>query len=120
MNRYPLILALGLLLGVIPARGAEWQTDVDTRPGKYPLPRPLTAEYDFGWSGLKAADAVARYFRKKGQAHLELIAKTTGFARALWKMDTKGLSVVNAASLRPLKLTQKETYSRKREVKKKC
>ena len=113
MNRYLLILASACVLGVLPARAAEWQTEVDTLPGKYPLPRALTAEYDFGWSGLKAADASAHYFRKKGQACLELVAKTTGLARTLWKMDTKGLSVVNASSLRPLKLTQTETYSRK-------
>ncbi len=114
MNRSLLILALSCLLGVMTvSRGAEWQSQVDTRPGKYPLPRTLRAEYDFGWSGLKAADATAHYFRKKGQACLELVAKTTGLARTLWKMDTKGLSVVNASSLRPLKLTQTETYSRK-------
>jgi hypothetical protein len=73
----------------------------------------LTADYDFGWSGLKAADATAHFSQKKGKAQLELTAKTTGLARSLWRMDTKGLSIVDAKSLRPVKLTQTETYSRK-------
>jgi hypothetical protein len=95
------------------ARAADWRSEITTRPGKHPLPRPLTADYDFGWSGLKAADATARFTRDKGQVKLELTAKTSGVARALWRMDTRGVSTVAAKTLRPLKLTQTETYARK-------
>lgn len=113
MNRFLFSLLCLCVLGVFTAPAAEWQTEVQTRPGKFPMPRPLTAEYDFGWSGLKAADASAQFTQQKGQARLALSARTSGFARTLWKMDTKGLSIVNANSMRPVKLTQTETYSRK-------
>jgi hypothetical protein len=97
----------------LPCAAADWRSEIHTRVGKHPLPRPLTAEYDFGWSGLKAADATARFARAKGQLKLELTARTVGLARTLWRMDTRGLSTVNARSLRPVKLTQTETYARK-------
>jgi hypothetical protein len=113
MNRFLFALVIACLLGTVSAQASDWQTEVNTRPGKRPLPRPLTAEYDFGWSGLKAADATAHFTQKKGQACLELSARTTGLARSLWRMDTKGMSLVNARSLRPVKLTQTEIYSRK-------
>lgn len=113
------LLSLSLLLAVCSAVAREkdkddWRSQLTTRVGKHTLPRPLTAEYDFGWSGLKAADATATFRRGKGTAELELTARTTGLARTLWQMDTRGLSIVAGKSLRPLKLTQTEKYRRKK------
>jgi hypothetical protein len=113
MIRRLAFLSLLSLAAALPASPKDWRSEVQTGVGKHPLPRPLTASYDFGWSGLKAADATARFSRNRGQLQLELTARTSGFARSLWRMDTQGLSVVNAKTLHPLKLTQKETYARK-------
>jgi hypothetical protein len=105
-----LLFCLGTALA---ATAAQWRNQLQTRPGNHPLPRPLTATYDFGWSGLKAADATARFTRQKDQLKLELTARTSGLARALWRMDSHGVSTVNAKTLRPIKLVQTETYARK-------
>ena len=107
------VLIFLVFLTAVSAHAGDWRAQIHTRVGKHPLPRPLTADYDFGWSGLKAADATARFTRSRGYALLELTARTAGVARALWRMDTRGLSTVNAKSLRPVKLTQTETYARK-------
>jgi hypothetical protein len=95
------------------AHGADWRGQVNTRVGKHPLPRRLTAHYDFGWSGLIAADATAHFTSSKGRAQLELVARTTGLARALWRMDTRGVSTVNTKTLHPIQLKQLETYAKK-------
>ena len=112
MRRPAFLLVFGLA-AVLLASPVDWRSDVQTQVGKHPLPRPLTASYDFGWSGLKAADATARFARHKGQLQLELTARTSGLARTLWRMDSHGLSLVNAKNLQPIKLTQTENYARK-------
>jgi hypothetical protein len=91
----------------------DWRQKLNTRLGSHPSLRPLTAQYEFGWSGVKAADATAEFSRGKNQFQLSLKARTSGFARALWRMDTQGMSIVSAKNLRPLKLEQTEKYAKK-------
>ena len=108
------VLILVVWLTLVPSSdGADWRSTLTSRTGPHPPLRPLTAEYDIGWSGLKAAESNVRFTREKGRNQLTLSAKTMGFARSLWRMDTNGVSIVNAATLRPIKLDQTEKYARK-------
>jgi hypothetical protein len=101
----------GLL--VLNAPGADWRNTLNVKPGKFPALRPLTAHYEFGWSGVKAAEAEAKFSRGKSRYQLDFTAKTTGAPRVLWQMDTDSKSSVNTATLRPQKLEQSERYASK-------
>lgn len=116
MNRRQFLIHAVLVAGsAITARGAEmdWRKKLTTRPGPFPLPRPLTAEYDFGWSGFKAAEATAKFSRSKGVAKLDVTARTIGIPRTMWRMDTVATSTVNGATLRPIRLVETDTYAKK-------
>lgn len=103
-----------LLVAAGKAHGADWRDTVSRRPGKFQPLRPLTAHYDFGWSGLKAAEATAEFSRDKGgRVQLKIDGQTVGAARALWRMDASATSTAHSSTMRPIKLQQRETYSRK-------
>ena len=101
-----------LALTAVASAGPDWQRTLTSRPGRNVAMRPMTADYSFGWSGVKAADATARFSKSKGKFVLGLSARTSGVARTLWRMDSEGRSVVDASTLRPVKLEQTEKYSR--------
>lgn len=113
MNRRHFLQVLLFTCMAWPAQAADWQKQLNTKPGSHPLPRPQTADYDFGWSGFKAAEATAKFSRSKGTAKLDLTAKTIGIPRTLWKMDTVATSTVKATTLRPIRLSETDTYARK-------
>jgi hypothetical protein len=115
LGRIPgwMFFLFAILSIALPSHGADWRTTLTSKTGSHPPLRPLTAEYDFGWSGLKAAESTIRFTRNKGRNQLTLSAKTIGFARTLWRLDTNGVSTVNASTLRPIKLDQTEKYARK-------
>ncbi len=108
-----LLLVLGACMKVVPALAADWRDALDLKPGKFPAQRAVAARYEFGWSGVKAAEAEAKFSRTKGHCRLELDAKTVGVARGLWRMDTHAVSTMNARTLRPVRLNQSEKYSKK-------
>ena len=100
--------------GVADTPAADWQDTLTTRRGNFPALRPLTAHYEFGWSGFKAAEADTVYSKTKGgRLQLDITGRTTGAARALWRLDTKASSTCNPATLHPIKVQQTETYSNK-------
>lgn len=102
-----------LMLGATGLRAGDWRETLTRAPGNFPPLRPLTAHYEFGWSGFKAAETDTTFSKKGGRLQLDITGRTTGFARGLWKMDTKATSTCNASTLRPIKLQQVETYSGK-------
>jgi hypothetical protein len=107
-----LCLFIGDAAGVVHA--ADWRDSLTRKPGAFPALRPLTARYEFGWSGFKAAEANATFSRVKGgKLQLDVSGRTVGAARVLWQLDSKAVSTCNAATLRPIKLRQTEAYSRK-------
>ena len=110
--RWLLLLFVCFAIGT-PVRGADWRSTLTSQTGPHPPLRPLTAEYDFGWSGFKAAESTVEFTRTRGRNQLNLTARTIGIPRGLWRMDTNGISIVNAATLRPIKLDQTEKYARK-------
>lgn len=69
----------------------------------------MHARYGFGWSGFPCATADIR-LNKPGsdRLQLEVSARTTGLARALWKFDATHTSMVDAATLRPISVRQME------------
>lgn len=92
----------------------DWRGSLTKEPGAFRGFRATNARYEFGWSGVTAADASVSVGKNAdGDFAIELSAKTTGIARTLWKMDTSGTSVCNSATLRPVKLTQTEVYKKK-------
>ncbi len=113
----PLVRRCWLLLFVLlaaPGLADDWRETLTRKKGDFPPLRPLTARYDFGWSGVKAAEATAEFSKLKGgKVELDITGRTVGASRLLWRMDTKATSTVNGTTLRPLKLTQKETYAKK-------
>lgn len=93
------------------AHGADWQATLQPKkPGSFPPLRELKAEYSFGWSAVTAGHAEAEFTRKKGINTLKATGGSSGVARGLWRMDSEAVSEVNAATILPTKLVQKESY----------
>jgi hypothetical protein len=113
--RRGLVLCLSLYL-IAPAFAANWESSVTAGPpGPFPPPRSLVATYRFGWSGISAATAEAQFTRKSPD-RFELYGSghTTGFVRALWKMDVTHHAVADATRLRPIELEQTEIIRSKK------
>lgn len=87
-----LLLAAGIPSAWPAESIAPWREEAAAlRAGSFPPPpKDLRVAYAFGWSGIEAAQA-------QGSFHLEpdgtwegkLTGGTTGWARALWKLDTE-------------------------------
>ena len=96
------------------ARMADWREEIWKKPGSFTALRPATFHYAFGWSGITAAEAeVSSTLTPEGRCVLDFSARTTGLVRTMWKMDAKAQSSCEAATFRPVKLTQTETYKKK-------
>ena len=93
----------------------DWrETLTPPPPGRFPPPRAQKARYKFGWEGLTAAQADFDFSKTKdGLLKLAVTAKTTGFVRTLWQMDTQHTALADPATLRPVSLQQTETYKAK-------
>lgn len=106
-----------LLALAIPAMGADWWDDFHPlKPGKFPLPRPQTATYRFGWGALSAADAEIEFTRaKKNQMQLKFTTRTVGAVRALWQIDAEHIARCATSPLRPISLQQTEKYRNETE-----
>lgn len=104
--------ALGCALAwVSTGMAADWQSAVTKDPPTFPPPRPLRANYVFGWSGLTAATGEAHLTKPSPNSfQLEGTGRTVGLARALWKLDASYRSVANAQPLRPVESKQIENY----------
>ena len=82
-------------------------------PGPFPLVRPFTAEFRFGWSEIEAADARARVSYPAGIMRVEVEGGTTGLARMLWQLDASHQAEIAPDGLRPVYFTQFERYTKK-------
>src|SRR3954463_2107502 len=104
-----LALAVFCLAGTVNA--ASWQSTVtSSTPPSFPNPRPFHARYGFGWSGFPGATAEIRLTKAGSERlQLDLSARTTGLARALWKFDATAAASVAADTLRPIAVRQVES-----------
>lgn len=100
------------------ASASNWETSVTAGPpGPFPPPRALVATYHFGWAGITAATAEAHFTRKPpDRFQLDGTGRTTGFVRALWKMDVTLHAIADAERLRPVEMEQTETVRSKKIV----
>jgi hypothetical protein len=89
----------------------DWQKSLTpVEPGDFPIPRPLSATYRFGWSGFNAGEAEAVYSRKGDRLVIEVKGGTTGFVRSLWRLDATHTARASASTLRPISVRQLEIY----------
>ena len=110
---FAVCLATTLARGSVCA--ADWEQTVPAfAPGSFSEPRPVKLEYAFGWSGLTAAVATARFYRSNDQFVLDGKAETIGVARGLWPFDVQHISSVDAHTLRPIEVKEVERRRSKR------
>jgi hypothetical protein len=112
------LLAFSLLLIHNASAAASWESTITAAsPPAFPNPRPMHARYGFGWSGFPCAAADIRLTKATGDhLQLDLAVHTTGLVRALWKFDASGTSLVEAATLHPVSVTQIETERGKKTL----
>ena len=56
-------LTLLVLVAFTGSLRADWRDELSVRRGKFPKPRAQTANYEIGWSGVKAAEAQVKALR---------------------------------------------------------
>ncbi len=108
------LLAIALACFPIAAQSEDWQKKLTPQTiGDFPPMRPLHATYRFGWSKFEAANATFDYSKtKEGPMKLEVDAKTVGFVRGLWSMDSAHTAIFDPATLRPISAMQTEIYKK--------
>jgi len=97
---------------------ADWQAKLSKEPaGNFPELRPLRASYRFGWSGVTAATGEIHFTKASDDRfQLEGTGRTTGFVRALWKLDVTQRAIANSHTLAPIETQQSESYRSKKIV----
>jgi hypothetical protein len=107
-----------LVLATPIASAASWEATLTASSApSFPNPRPMHARYGFGWSGFPGATAEVRLTKAAGdRLQLDLNAHTIGLVRSLWKFDANHTSLVDAATLHPVAVTQVENTRRKKTV----
>ncbi len=83
-------------------------------PGPFPLVRPFSGEFRFGWSDIGAASAKARLWYSGDSIIVEIEGGTDGLARALWQLDARHKAVILKEGLKPVAFEQLEKYAKKR------
>ncbi len=98
------------------ALGGNWQSTLTKDPpGTFPELRPIRATYHFGWAGFTAATGEVHFAKpSESQFQLEATGRTTGFVRALWKLDVNYRALADAETLRPVETRQTESYRSKK------
>ena len=107
-----------LLAGVASASASNWETSVTAGPpGPFPPPRSVVATYHFGWAGITAATAEIHFASTPpDRFQLDGTGRTTGFVRALWKMDVTHHAIADSEELRPIEMEQTESVRSKKMV----
>ncbi len=107
-----------LLASCAALEAANWQGTLSKEPaGNFPELRPLHASYRFGWSGLTAGTGQVHFTKPSSDRfQLEGTGGTSGWVRALWKLDVNYRAVADAATLNPIETQQTENYRSKRIV----
>src|SRR3954453_3676664 len=115
-NRITLCAIAILLASGTGSFAADWQATLSKEPpGNFPQLRPLRASYRFGWSGVTAATGEVHFTKPSiDKFQLEGTGRTTGFVRALWRLDATYRAVANAQTLAPIETQQTESYRSKK------
>lgn len=113
------MIRFALLLLLVPALAfsapVEWQRKLSpAKPGPFPLPPSLKANYSLGWFTFKGGEAGAVFLKPRLDiVQMEVKGGTTGWVRGLWKLDASHRAVARASTLRPIQVKQVEAYSAK-------
>jgi hypothetical protein len=104
--------AAALVVCASAAFGGDWRDDFrPLQPGTFPLPRPQTGSYRFGWGAVSGARAEIVFSREANdELQLKLTAKTISPVRAAWQMDAEHTARCSASTLLPIWLEQTERY----------
>lgn len=114
-----LVIRRALVLFLAPALAfsapGDWQRKLSSdKPGPFPLPHALRANYSLGWFTFKGGEANAVFSKPRGNlVQLEVRGGTTGWVRGLWKLDASHKAIAHASTLRPIQVKQIEAYSGK-------
>jgi hypothetical protein len=109
-----------VVLSVFKPKGAasvedkpDWAGSLTTAkgPGNFASPLPMRLAYRFGWVGLQAANAQIHLFSQTQTTfEIDATGATSGFARALFKLDIYQQAIANKMTLRPIHFFQEEKY----------
>ena len=115
-NRITICAIAILLASGTGSFAADWQATLSKEPpGNFPELRPLRASYRFGWSGVTAAAGEVHFSKPSNDRfQLEGTGRTTGFVRALWKLDVTQRAIANSQTLAPIETQQIESYRSKK------
>lgn len=83
-------------------------------PGTFPLVRPFSGKFRFGWSEIGAASAEARVWYSGDKIMVEVKGGTNGLARTLWQLDARHKATILKEGLQPVAFEQVERYAKKR------
>ncbi|HEY5742246.1 MAG TPA: DUF3108 domain-containing protein [Terrimicrobiaceae bacterium] len=83
-------------------------------PGPFPLVRPFSGEFRFGWSNIGAASARAQISYSGDQIIVEVEGGTDGLARLLWQLDARHKAIILQEGLTPLAFEQVEKYAKRK------
>ena len=113
-------ICAAILLGAIsvvdaaPTPVPAWEKTVtSSERGKFPNPRPMRANYRFGWNDVVAATAQIDFAERDGRLDFIGTGQTTGIVRALWRFDVQHRATAEAATLRPLEMHQVDEVRQK-------
>jgi hypothetical protein len=82
--------------------------------GPFPLIRPFSGVFRFGWSDIGAASAKARLWYSGDNIIVEVEGGTVGLARTLWQLDARHKAVILTEGLKPVAFEQVEKYANKK------
>lgn len=82
--------------------------------GPFPLVRPFSGKFRFGWSEIGAASAEARVWYSGDKIVVEVKGGTNGLARTLWQLDARHKATILKEGLQPVAFEQVERYAKKR------
>lgn len=95
------------------AEAPPWADSVTTGkgPGRFPFPPNSHLTYRFGWSGITAAEADVHLTREGDLVKTKANGGTTGWARALFRLDLEHECLSHRSTLLPSHIVQDEKYA---------
>jgi hypothetical protein len=107
------ILLLPLAQSVRAKESLDWTRSITTGkgPGNFVQPPSMRLTYRFGWSGIQAATCdVHLYSPAEDRFEVEATGATSGFARALFRLDVYHRATESKSTLTPIHFYQEEKY----------
>ena len=109
------VVVLAAMVASVCEAAELWRDKIGPEtPGPFPLVRPFSGEFRFGWSDIEAASAKARLWYSGDEIIVEVEGGTNGLARTLWQLDARHRAVILKEGLKPVGFSQLEKYTKKR------